>query len=274
MARGKMPAVFSIMEVSVRPILRVALAVTALAVLGAPASAQTIEAARIAAVKKAADAFATLAAGSHKTGQPPRQSDPKVKALLDTVFDVKAIPVSKPLPLSELVKVGDWQSALLKVGLVYILAGTGVDDLSKAGNEPAFAQRADKNGVDFAPEFGRYLDTQMRLHAALLMMVNAHLAANPKDRDAPNFKKGLPQIQLGAAQSLASSLTTIALPGFSDAWRRERMPGLFVLAPPLAQGGDPGDVKELQGMAADVAGRMTDPALQADFNKLSSMLAR
>lgn len=257
-----------------RPILRVALAALTFAALAGPAGAQTIDPARVAAVQKATAEFVKLAAGSHTSGQPPRQSDPKVKALLDIVLDVKAIPSAKPLPFSELGKLLEWQNAVLKVGLVYLLAGTGFEDFTKAGNDPAFAQRTDRNGVEFAPEYGRWIDATLGIHRAVLSSVHSHVAANPKELEQPHIKQGLSQIRLGAAQTLYGAITTLEFPGYSDAWRRERMPAMLAVAPHLAQNIEADVSKELQGAATKAAANLPDPVLQAELKKLAAVFAR
>ena len=64
-----------------RPARLVACLVAALYLSGSPASAE-IDQKKIAAAQKAAADFVKLAGNSAKTGKPPRESDPAVKALL------------------------------------------------------------------------------------------------------------------------------------------------------------------------------------------------
>jgi hypothetical protein len=244
-----------------------ALAIVALAAPASPASAQTVDPARVAAAQKAAATFVGLAAGSHKSGQAPRQSDPKVKALLDAVFDLSALPTNAVLPMSELNRVNEWQKAILDVGVVYILAGTGIDNIANIGKDPSIGPRTDKNGVDFAPEYGRYIDAQLGVTTVMLRMINAHLAANPGDR--AKFGPALGQIFGGAAQQMAGAITTLAIPDHVDAWRKQRLPVMLALAPPLAQGADPSHAKELNGMALRAAGSLTDPEVQAALKKVA-----
>src|SRR3954470_5987390 len=143
---------------------------TVLAALAAPCSiaqAQTLNAAKIDSINKAADSFLARAKDSQTTGQPPRYSDPAVKPLLDTVFNTKDIE-GKPTPWSAVPLLQDWNRAALKVGLVYYLAGTGTDDASIVSKDPQKTQKANSNTAAFAPEFGRYYDAQLRIHAAMV----------------------------------------------------------------------------------------------------------
>src|SRR5580704_2745649 len=135
---------------------------------GGTASAAGVDAAKVAAVKKAASDFTALAKGSETSGQPPRESDPKVKALLDVVFDTSVLNTSQPLPASELGNVNEWMLQVLTVGTVYYFAGTGYTDFSKvAGLDQAaqekLQQQINKNVAAFAPEMGRYLDAQLQV---------------------------------------------------------------------------------------------------------------
>ena len=54
-------------------------------------AAAALDAGKIAAISKAAKSFVALAKNSASTGRPPRQSDPAIKQLLDTVFDTTEI---------------------------------------------------------------------------------------------------------------------------------------------------------------------------------------
>jgi len=52
-----------------------------------PVNAASLDPNRIAAIDQAADAFQARAAEARKTGLVPRQSDPAIEPLLDTVFN-------------------------------------------------------------------------------------------------------------------------------------------------------------------------------------------
>jgi hypothetical protein len=59
----------------------------ALVLAAAAASAASLDPERIIAIDQVADNFLAKAADAHKNGAVPRQSDPGIGVLLDTVFD-------------------------------------------------------------------------------------------------------------------------------------------------------------------------------------------
>jgi hypothetical protein len=255
-----------------RPLLRV-LVVVVLALPGM-ATAGTIAADKIAEVKKAAEAFAKLGEPSRQTGKPPRESDKAAKALMDAVFDLRAVTAAEPLPFSEIGKVNDWNKAILTVGSVFILSGTGLADISKAGSDPNLASKVEKNTVDFAPELGRYFDAQLGIASAMLGTVNQHLAANPGDREKPNFKAGLPDIYSGTAQTLFSTLTTLPTNGLTDAWRAARLPAIESLSPHVAAVLDADDLKTIHDTCLQLAQGTTDPKLQEGLRRIAAIFKR
>jgi hypothetical protein len=114
--------------------------------------AAALDAGKIAAINKAAESFVALAKDS---ATPPRQSDPAVKLLLDKVLDTTELQNGPTLPIAALENLNAWNFAVIKVGLVYVLAGTGVTDVSKLPNTPEIAQKINQNTVEFAPDSTR-----------------------------------------------------------------------------------------------------------------------
>ena len=154
-------------------------------------AAHALDAGKVEAVAKAADAFAALAADSHTTGRPPRQSDAAAKPLIDTVFDTAEVTRSR-VPWSQLLTLNKWNLAVIKVGLVYMLAGTGASDLTALNNIPGASDKVDRNTVVFAPELGRYFDAQLRLQGAIMDTVQDFLGtAQRAQLDNPQFKSGV-----------------------------------------------------------------------------------
>ncbi len=238
------------------------------------ADAGTIAPDKIAEVNKAAEAFAKMGEPSRQSGKPPRATDAAAKALIDTVFDLRAVAAAEPMPFSEIGKVNDWNKAILTVGTVYILSGTGIADISKAGSDPSLAPKVEKNTVDFAPEMGRYFDAQLGIAAAMLATVNQHLTANPGDREKPNFKAGLPDIYGGTAQTLYSTITTLPTNGLTDAWRLERLPAIEKLSPHVAAVVDADDRKTLHETTSQLSESMTNPRLKEGLRKIAAFFKR
>ena len=234
----------------------------------------TLAAAKVAAVQKAAGDFAKLGVPSRQTGQPPREADARTKALLDTVFDLRAVIAAEPMPISEIGRLNDWNKAVLEIGMVYILAGSKADDLNQAATDPAFPQRVEKNTVDFAPEMGRYIDAQLGISQAMLALLNAHLAATPADREKPYFKKNLPVVYDSAARTLAGAISTLPTAGLSDAWRKQRLPAMQALGPHVAKVVNADDAKTLYDLSLQVAQDNKDAELQAGMRKIADIFKR
>ena len=243
--------------------------------LPAPALADhALAPAKIAAVQKAAGDLAKMGAASREAGQPPRQADARAKAMLDTVFDIRAVKAAEPLAMAEIGHLNDWNKAVVEVGMVYILSGSKSGDLDEAAQDPDFAQRVEKNTVDFAPEMGRYIDAQLGISEALLVLLNTHLAANPADRDKPYFQKNLPVVYDSAARTLAGAISTLPTAGLTDAWRKQRLPAMQALGPHVAKIVDAEDAKALRDISLQVAEANADPELQAGLRKLADTFKR
>ena len=91
------------------------------------AAAGTIEDSKIAAVDKAAAAFAALGKDSYQVGKSaPREFDPAVKPLIDAVYDTSGLGALSPIAFSDIDKLNDWSLKVVEVGSVYVFAGTGV----------------------------------------------------------------------------------------------------------------------------------------------------
>jgi hypothetical protein len=236
------------------------------------AGAAPLDPTKVSAVRTAANELSKLGMPSRQVGgQPPRISDPKVNALVDIVFDLRALTAAEPVPLSDLGGVNDWSKAIVEVGSVYIFAGTGVADPSKVESTPALAQQVEKNTVDYAPEMGRYFDAQLGVGRAILVMVNTHLAANPADAQKPNFKAGLPDIFGGVARTFVSGITTLPTAGLTDEWRKARLPALQALAPHVAGVLDADDLKTVHNLTIQVADGSTDAALKDGLRKIAAV---
>ena len=143
-----------------RPALLVALVALPL-ILPQPASAG-VNRAKVIAAEQAANEFVRLARNSAKTGKPPRESDPAVKALLDTAFDTSATS-TLGVEFSDLPRINQWMAIGDKVGLVYMLAGTGTNNLFQAATNPKTAKLIPQNIAAFETEYGRFTDFQVAL---------------------------------------------------------------------------------------------------------------
>jgi hypothetical protein len=228
---------------------------------------------KVKAITKAADQFVALAKDSATTGEAPRESDPAAKPLLDLVLDTSSLQTGPVQPMTELEALNAWNLDVVKVGLVYILAGTGVTDIAALPNTPEVMAKITANTVKYAPEMGRYIDAQLGLQAALIDTISSYMAtASQSDLDQANFKSGLAQIRSGVAGTLNGAITTFPTEGLTDDWRRARLPALAAMGPRAAKFLLPGDLKALHDTATEVAGLMSDPGVKSGLTSFAATL--
>ncbi len=245
--------------------------ITLLAALMASGSvAQALDAAKIDAIAQAADAFVGMAKDSHKTGQPPRQSDTAAKSLLDIVFDTRELERGPPVPWPDVAALNGWSDAVIKVGLVYFLAGTGVTELAALSQDPQAADKANRNTASFAPEFGRYSDAQLRLQGAIIDAVRAHLATVSRAQLAdPDFRSGLTKIRTGVAETITGLLGAFVVDGATDEWRLARLAVAASIAPKAAKFVTPKDRQRVQYAAIEVADYIKDAKVKSGLEALA-----
>jgi hypothetical protein len=237
-------------------------------------AARALDAAKIAAIDQAADAFVALAKDSHNTGQPPRQSDAAAKPLLDTVFNTKEIESGTPLPWTELKALDAWNKAAVKVGLVYYLAGTGAADLKALSKDPKANDRANRNAAAFAPEFGRYSDAQIRIHLALIDMAEAQrAAATEEQRKDAEFRRTLINISRGTAEAMTGLLGTFVIDSMPDDWLLSRVVVLLQITPKAAKFMTPADRERVKIAAAEVAEYVKNPDVKSGVNAIARAFA-
>jgi hypothetical protein len=246
---------------------------TVLTVIATPcgfAQAQTLTAAKIDSVNKAADSFVGLAKDSNTTGKAPRYSDPAVKPLLDTALDTKDIRGGKPLPWSSIQLLQDWHSATLKIGVVYYLAGTGAKDVDALSADPKKVIKANSNTAAFAPEFARYYDAQIRIYSAMVDTAAAQLAAatDEQKKDA-GFRTTLGNISAGMANAITGVLGSFMHPGVSDDWMLLRTVVLLDITPKTAKFMAPQDREAVKNAAAAIADQIKNPDMKSGVNAIA-----
>ena len=126
--------------------------ITALFLVSGCGAADALDAAKVEAVTKASEQFVALAKGSHLTGHPPRQNDAAVNPLLDLLFDVSEVQQSSgTYKIADFNNLNAWNRAVLKAGLVYVLANNGVlDAYQLATGEEVYRQRLPLIGSGFS----------------------------------------------------------------------------------------------------------------------------
>jgi hypothetical protein len=248
-----------------------AFALTLAIVLAGAAHAQ-VDAGKLEPARKAAAQFKTMAAGSEKSGKPPRESDPAVRQLLATVFDARDIDAAKTIPVSAMQPLSERMLAGTQVALVYMLAGTGFTDLSKAANEPTIGDKINVNTVEFAPEFGRHFDFQLKIQGAVIDAVLAKIAASKPD-EIKRIESGVANVRSGSHRAVAGVLETLALNGLTDEWLRARTPALTAIAPKLAKFLLPEQKAQLRELTLQVVAVTDEPQVKEALEDFASKVA-
>lgn len=248
------------------------IALSLLMAFAGSAGAAQIDAAKMDAAKKAADEFLGLAKGSETNGQVPRNTEPKIRQLLDTIFDRRAFG-PEVLPIGESAKIGELLNNGNRVGFVYMLAGTGLSDLNAIATDQKAMERAESNMAAFAPEIGRWFDYQMAIQGAITDSTLDFLDTATKEvLERPQVKSGLGNVRAGVAKSLSGVLQTMGSGTMDDTWRRDRLVSLAEIAPKAAKIMEPGDARELKDQAVALASTMSDPALKAGLTKFADAI--
>src|ERR1700722_788048 len=189
------------------------LCLLAIALCAAAARAAALDPSRITAIDQAAEAFLARAAASRPTGRVPRQSDPEVQHLIDTVFDTGDLRHGA-VPIDDLPKLDDWLTRIVAVGSVYLKAGHAIRDL----------------GV-FGAEIGRFLDASVALQRAIADCFTAELTAHPEGQPSPADQRKLAQLRSKITDTLAGTIDVLHTPGVTVGWIHERLAALTAAAP-------------------------------------------
>lgn len=220
------------------------------------------------AAQGAADQFLALAKASTTSGQPPRQTDPAAGPLLDTVFNTGVL--QAPPSADDLDAINDWLASSLKVGQVYMMAGTGLTDLSAAD---ATAQaKVGQNVVAYAPEFGRFVDAELTIEGAEATSVVAYLAANPDATKNPTSAAGFDKARGGITETAQGILQTISGPGLPNDWREARARSLLAFAPHAAALLTDAQKQALAAAASQAAQGSDDPQLAPLLNQFAAAI--
>ena len=249
-----------------------ALAAAAFIVSVSLAAAQ-VDAAKLPAAKAAADKFMAMAKGSENTGNPPREADPAAKGLIEAVFDTRDVEAAKTIPSQAISPLSERMVTGLKIGVVYMLAGTGAADLTEVGKVADADMKVNLNVIKFAPEMGRYYDFQLRIQGALMDAVLTRMAtAKPADIAQPSFQAGLAEMRGGSARSVAGVIESLAINGVTDAWLRDRQPALTSIAPKLAKFLLPEQKLELKNLAIACANVTDEPSVKKSLQDFAAVV--
>jgi hypothetical protein len=250
------------------------LALVAVSLALPPSAFAGVDRAKVAAAEQAANQIVRLARDSAKTGKPPRESTPEVKALLDKAFDTSATSATG-VEFSDLPRINQWMAIGDRVGLIYMLAGTGTNNLMQAATNPKTAKLIPQNIATFEAEYGRFSDFQIALWGYALDAIAAKLATAPAaERENPKFKGGLNQIGGSIAQTIAGVITTFTTEGISDDWRRARLKALNEIAPNVAKAMPAPIRAKLQEITLNVSEKMQDPQVKESVKGLAETFVK
>jgi len=233
-----------------------------------------LDPARIAAIAAAAKDFMARAKDAHETGNPPRQSDPSVNTLLTTIFGVSDL-AGKTLASADIQSAVNWFGTGDAVGTVYVLAGTGFDDIDKLPSTDAMQQRMQANVVRFADEFGRYVDFQVGVLGAIGQAVSSFKNNSlESDWDNSDIKTKTSEVHSILAQTMGSTLISLAYEGLSDDWRMARLAALTAVAPIAEKSLTPEETHGVRDQALKLVDYVRNPKVQDELRKLANMVAK
>ena len=235
--------------------MRQALVALVLAVWIAPAGAASLDPDRITAIDQAADAFLAKAAEAHKTGQVPRQSDPAIGPLLDTVFNTDDLSHG-PVHYSDFGKLSHWAGRVGAVGKVYTSAAREVHDV----------------GV-FGVEIGRFYDASVTIMQAMTDCMTAELSAKAEAKLPPTDQQGLSRLRSAVSETVRSLLEAFRAPGLSVGWVHQRLQGLIAAAPSMARFLTPDEIARLRATIRQLSAQIRDKLLRVELASLAGALA-
>ncbi len=217
--------------------------------------AAALDSNRIAAIDQAADAFLAKAAEAKKTGMLPRQSDPSIGPLLDTVFDTS--PLSHgTIDYADFFNLAQWLRRIADVGGVYTAAA-----------------RRNRDAGIFAAEIGRFFDASVVVIAAEIDCMAGELATHqdPK-RSAGDQREGL-ELRGGATGAIVALIGLMRAPGVTVGWVQDRLGVLTAAAPSLARFLTPEQLVRLRATTLRLAAEIRDKKLRPSFDRLAEALA-
>ena len=182
-------------------------------------------------IDEAYDAFMTRATDAYQSGEPPRQSEPIINTELTTMFDVLGLP-QKTLAGSDIDEAIRWFNSGDTVGAVYLLAGTGVNDVARLPQDDAMQKKLRENVVKFSDEFGRYLDFQVTLLAVIADAQASYAIGGPPDEvDSAEYRRKTADIKALLAQALKTDFISLVYDGLTNDWRLKRLDAIARITP-------------------------------------------
>jgi hypothetical protein len=208
-----------------------------------PAQATSFDSSQSAAIDQAADAFLAKAAEAKKSGQVPRQSDPAIAPLLDTVFDTNSLSHG-PVDYADLDKLQDWLARVAAVGGVYVAASRVVHDAGL-----------------FGPEMGRFIDAAVRVMQGIADCLAAELDKSAGQPLSAAELHKIEQSRTATTGNLENFVEAYRGPGLTNGWVRDRLTVMIVAAPSFARFLKPAQLASLRGVVVRVNGEIRDKTM-------------
>jgi len=186
--------------------------------LAVSVQAASLDQQRIAAIDQAAKDFLAKAAEARKTGLVPRQTDPTIAPLLDTVFDTGELNHGR-MPYEDFERLHDWLKQIAAVGGIYSATSRAIHDF----------------GI-LAPELGRFFDAVVEVTRAIADSMSAELleGQSGKKPSAGDLRQ-LAQTQTEATGNLIQLVGALRVPGVTLDWVQKRATVLIGAAPTIAR---------------------------------------
>ena len=186
-------------------------------------------------IDEAYDAFMTRATDAYQSGEPPRQSEPIINTELTTIFDVLGL-TQKTLAGADIDEAIRWFNSGDTVGAVYLLAGTGVNDVAQLPQDDAIQKKLRGNVVKFSDEFGRYLDFQVTLLAVIADAQASYATGGPPEEiDSADYRRKAADIRALLAQALKTDFISLVYEGLPNDWRLKRLDAIARITPIAAR---------------------------------------
>src|SRR5262249_53912454 len=125
----------------------------------------------------------------------------------------------------------------------------------------------------FAPEFGRYLDFQLKIAAVMMDGELSRMTKGGDDLKQPEVKQEIAEIRSTVSESFRGALTTLAYDGISDEWRRQRLAVMAQIAPRATTFILPDQANALRDHASTVATFVRDKSVQDALKALGDTFA-
>ena len=229
---------------------------------------------RMREIDEAYDAFMARGVEAYQSGEPPRQNEPIVNTQLSTILDVPALS-ARTLAGADIDEAIRWFNSGDTVGAVYLLAGTGVNDVAQLPADDNVQKKLRANVVRFADEYGRYLDFQVTLLAAIADAQASYATGGPPEEiSSADFKRKTADIKALLAQALKTDFISLVYDGLPTDWRLKRLAAIKSVAPIVVKVLPRDELAAIRDQANLTLPYFKDEAVQTRVSEIAGLLGR